>query len=196
VTDAHCIYVLDEGAMAEHGKHEDLLARNDVYARLWQKQSGFVVRRAGERADIEPSRLRSVPILEQLSSGLLAEIAPFFVTETFPQDRLIVHQGDPGDKFYIIVRGQVEVIRDDAGGGARRMAVLQDGDYFGEIALLQNTPRTASVRALVPCLCLALDRGHFLDLIERVPDLYDQMMSMTAKRNAALDSRMGTEGSG
>lgn len=193
VTDAHCLYVLDEGAIAEQGRHEDLLAKNGVYARLWRKQSGFVVRRAGERADIEPSRLRSVPILEHLSSDLLAEIAPFFVTELFPQDRLIVHQGDPGDKFYIIVRGKVEVIRDEAAGGTRRVAILQDGDYFGEIALLQNTARTASVRALVPCLCLALDRGHFLDLIDRVPDLYNQMMSMAQARSVTTDRPAGME---
>jgi len=193
VTDAHGIYVLDDGAIAEQGHHQDLLARNGVYARLWQKQSGFVVRRAGERADVEPARLRSVPILEHFSSGLLAEIAPFFVTELFPQGRLIVHQGDPGDKFYIIVRGKVEVIRDDAAGSGRRLAVLQDGDYFGEIALLQNTVRTASVRALIPCLCLALDRGHFLDLIERDPALYNQMISIAEKRSAAREDPVGAE---
>jgi ATP-binding cassette subfamily B protein len=193
VTDAQCIYVLNEGVVAEQGKHEDLIAKNGVYARLWRKQSGFAVRRAGERADIEPSRLRFMPILEYLSSDLLAEIAPFFVTEIFPPHRLIVQQGDPGDKFYVIVRGRVEVIKEDATGGARRVAVLEDGDYFGEIALLQNIARTASVRALVPCLCLALHRGHFLNLIERVPDLYNQMVRLAQARNAALDDPVGTE---
>jgi len=190
VTDAHRIYVLEGGTIAEQGSHEELSAHNGVYSRLWQKQSGFVVRRGGEQVDVMPSRLHSVPIMEHLNSDLLAEIAPSFVTELFPPDRLIIQQGDPGDKFYIIVRGKVEVLRESGAGGTRRVAVLEDGDCFGEIALLHNTPRTASVRSLVPSLCLALHRGHFLDLIERSPDLYNQLAGLARERHAALDRVM------
>ena len=58
----------------------------------------------------------------------------------------VVVQNDPGDKFYIIVRGKVDVWRSDEQGNTMRVAGLQDGDYFGEITLITGFPRIATVR--------------------------------------------------
>jgi cAMP-dependent protein kinase regulator len=75
--------------------------------------------------------------------------------------RPVVLQGMPGDSFYIIVSGQMRVVIEDSYGVERTVAVLGVGDCFGEIALLENVPRTASVIAMTPASLLRLERRHF-----------------------------------
>jgi ATP-binding cassette, subfamily B, bacterial len=183
------IFVLDRGRLVEFGTHDDLLSRRAYYWRLWDKQSGFALSADGNRASIDPQRLRRLPVLDQLDATLLAEAARLFVTEQFPADRTIVHQGDHGDRFYVIVRGSVEVAQqsdgDEYGGGEwRRLAVLQVGDHFGELALLRHIPRTARVRSLTPCTVLSLAVEQFDYLLERAPALRVRMEQMHAARVA------------
>jgi ATP-binding cassette subfamily B protein len=180
-----CICVLDGGRIVERGCHRDLMKLDGVYARMRQKQSGFVIPPETGIAQVDPARLAAVPILEDLSPALREEIAPLFTTETFPEGRIIVHQGDPGDKFYLLARGKAEVFLEGP-RGTDSVAVLSDGDYFGEIALLEKTPRTASVRALMPSVCLVLHRRHFLDLMDRFPGLREQLRHVAETRRAAL----------
>ena len=77
---------------------------------------------------------------------------------------VIVRQGAPADKFFIIAEGEVEVIRED-GEDVRHVAVLGRGQLFGEIAILRDTPRTATVRATRPTTLLAMDRDAFRGLV-------------------------------
>jgi len=170
------VYVLDNGQIAEFGRPRDLMAADGIYARMRNKQSGFVMPVGDRSAQVEPERLASVPILGQLSVAAREEIAPLFATEWFPEGRVIVHEGDPGDKFYLIVRGKVEVFRESS------LAVLDDGDYFGEIALLESTPRTASVKTLAPSVFLVLHRGHFLELMSRFPEMREGIRHVAETR--------------
>ena len=86
-------------------------------------------------------------------------MAGLFVTEQYPRNRVVVHEGDPGDKFFIMVRGRVEVLKGVGGNAEKQVNRLETGDYFGEIALLKNVPRMATVRTLAPCVFLTLQRG-------------------------------------
>ena len=176
-TGADRIFVLERGRLAESGTHEDLLARRGHYWRLWNKQSGFLVNPEGSHATVQPQRLRSLPVLDQLDDAMRAEASRLFTTEQYPADRIIMHEGDRGDRFYIIVRGSVEVVKGSGTDGAarRRLAVLQDGDHFGEIALLHDIPRTASVRTLSPCTLLSLPTEQFNYLLDRAPSLRTEM---------------------
>jgi CRP-like cAMP-binding protein len=76
--------------------------------------------------------------------------------------QVIVRQGAPADKFFIIVDGSVEVVHED---GERTLTVLRGGEFFGEIAILRDSPRTATVRALTPTSLLAMDRDTFRGLV-------------------------------
>jgi NADH dehydrogenase len=73
----------------------------------------------------------------------------------------IVRQGEIGDRFFVIVRGGVEVVRDEGDGAARQVATLGPGEHFGEVALLDDVPRTATVRAAQPTDVLCVGRGDF-----------------------------------
>lgn len=200
--DADLIYVLDGGAMVEQGSHFELMAAQGVYANLWRKQAGFRFSADGSHVDVDAQRLKLLPVLERIDEEILAELAPFFATTTYPPGREIVCQNDPGDQFYIIARGKVEVWRlDEATGENTCMARLQDGDYFGEITLITGFPRTATVRAVTVCTCISIGRGQFERLIDRYPELRKELSataslrlqesSGTAHRGAAPESAPG-----
>jgi ATP-binding cassette, subfamily B, bacterial len=181
--DADHIFVFDEGRIVEQGSHFELLGVNGTYADLWRKQAGFTFSQDGRHVDVDARRLKAFPILESLDEEKLAELAPFFATETFQPGREIVRQNDPGDKFYIIARGKVEVWRaEEQSGNTQRMAILQDGDFFGEITLITGFPRTATVRTLTVCTCISLERGQFNRMIERSPELRRHMSEVAVQR--------------
>jgi ATP-binding cassette subfamily B protein len=185
VTHADRIYVLDHGRIAEHGRHDDLLRRGGLYAQLWRKQTGFTLNTAGDEAGVDAERLRDIPILSQLDDAILVDLAGKFVTERYPAERSVIVQEDPGSRFYIIVRGVVDVLRHRPDGGVDAVAVLSDGDYFGEIALLEDVPRTATVVTRAPTVFLSLDRLDFWILLERAPELRETL----TRRSAAPGGR-------
>ncbi len=189
------IYLFDRGGVLEHGSHFELLALRGAYSDLWRKQAGFRVSADGRHVDVDAQRLKQLPFLERLDKGLLTELAPFFATETFPAGRDIVCQNDHGDKFYIIVRGRVDVWRtEEHSGRTLRVASLNDGDYFGEITLITGFPRTATVRTVTPSTFLSIERGQFTRLMEGFPELRRELSEVAVQRlrsssQAVADSR-------
>jgi len=172
VVHADQIFVLNSGQLVERGTHPELLAANGTYARLWRlQQEGLAISPDGRSAEIAPARLRAMPLFEKLEESSLQAIAARFVTERVPAGRTVFEQGDPGDKFYLIAHGSVEVIRREADDAERWLGVLQDGEVFGEMALLQDTRRNANVRTRTSCLFLTLSRHQFQQLMETEPAL-------------------------
>jgi ATP-binding cassette, subfamily B, bacterial len=188
VVKADKIFVMDQGRLIEAGTHAELLALGAAYRSMWEKQSGFSLVQGGDWAEIDTARLARLPVLGGLDHDTIESVAKGFVTEQYPANRFVIHQGDPGDRFYIIVRGRVEVLRGEDGHEPRPIAVLQDGDHFGEIALLRNVPRTASVRTLTPCVMLSLPRGQFANLVGRSTEMRLRLEGLTSERMASLNS--------
>jgi ATP-binding cassette subfamily B protein len=183
VAGASHIFVFEQGRMVEQGSHFALMAMDGVYASLWRKQAGFRFSPDGRHVDVDAHRLQEIPILERLPESILAELAPFFATETFDIGREIVCQNDPGDKFYIIARGEVEVWRTEENSGKSLCVnVLTDGDFFGEITLITGFPRTATVRTIAVTTCISLERGQFTKLIDRFPDLKRELSEIAVQR--------------
>ncbi|MBV9452754.1 MAG: ATP-binding cassette domain-containing protein [Rubrobacter sp.] len=190
VTDADRIFVLERGQVVEQGTHEELLNARGLYYRLWGQQNGF---EDAQRVGVEASRLRAIPFFENLDEALLSALAERFVLERYPEGHTIFEEGDPGDKLYFIDRGEVEVVASGPTGEELRVALLRDGDYFGEIALLEDVPRTATVRTRTPSLLLALDRGQFLELLRSVPELHTAFeRGVEARRKATVTALQQT----
>ncbi len=168
---ADTIYVFDSGHIVERGRHDELLSQKGCYNALWQKQSGFLLSGDGEAAEVTAERLKMVPILEGLDDELLKDVSRLFVTERYPPGRVVVHEGDQGDRFYIIVRGRVEVTKNGIDGSAHVVNILEDGDHFGEIALLKSIPRIATVATTISTVFLTLQRDLFLSLMGKAPHL-------------------------
>lgn len=182
VVSADRIFVFNEGRLVEQGGHEDLLSKEGVYAGLWKKQAGFGVIGDGEGITVRAERLRSIPLLSQLADEALSKLVPRFDSGRFGEDSIIVQEGDPGDRFYLVVRGKLEVYSDAGGGTRRSLGLLSDGDFFGEIALLRSLPRTASVRTLTPSVLLSLSRRSFLEVLADTPGLRDSLERAAIER--------------
>ncbi|SFA78884.1 ATP-binding cassette, subfamily B [Cohnella sp. OV330] len=169
VVEADSIYVFDRGEVVESGTHEQLLGLGGAYARLWDKQQGFSLSEDGLHAEVGADRLGRLPFFEDVEPRLLESLAGLFSTRPCAEGEDIVREGEEGHTFYIIVRGKFEVLKEQPVGEARRVATLQDGDYFGEIALMREVPRTATVRALGPGVLLSMRREVFRRLVESSP---------------------------
>lgn len=111
------------------------------------------------------------------SLEILAEI----VGHSYEAGDLIFAENEPGMEIYFIVRGGVEVYLEE-GGGHRVLMELGDGDVFGEMALINHMPRTASVRALIPTRAVAIDRRLFYHLIGEYPILAKKVIDLMGYR--------------
>jgi len=100
---------------------------------------------------------------------------------TFAPGELVIRAGDPGDAFYVIVRGRAGV------AGQELNRTLREGDYFGEIALIDGGPRSATVIALDELQAIELPPAAFLELLARDPGLARTIMASLAKRVRALE---------
>jgi len=139
----------------------------------------------GERALLAPDHLRAIPLFRGLAPEVLARLVDRFEPRQFARGAAIVTEGEPGVEMFIVCRGEVEVSQEAASGRRSVLARRGEGDFFGEMALLESAPRMATVRALVPTLVLALSRASVLDLAEAHPALLDELASAARARAAA-----------
>ncbi len=129
--------------------------------------------------------LRAMPIFDELESLDLDLLAARLQRETFRAGEVVFREGERGDKFYIIESGQVSVTRLAAGGKPVELSRLGPGEYVGEIALLQNSPRTATITASVDSTLLSLQAQYFHEFIMDFMQL-GQALSRASSRRLSL----------
>ena len=164
------IVVLAGGAVAEEGTHDELVARGGIYATMWRKQSGVTITDSGS-ARVDETWLRDIPLLAKAPASLLTSIATELLLERMPADTTVFEKGDDGDKLYIVARGRAAVIDDDGDV----VATLSDGEFFGELALLHDIRRSATVRTVTPCWFLTLTREKLETLLAGSPEVRDEI---------------------
>ncbi len=174
------VVVVEDGRVVENGSHAELLLRGGAYARLWAKQDGFEVSADGRRARVDVERLRAMPVFASLDDALLERLAPRFVSEVFAEGERVFEQGDPGDRFYAVVRGKLEVTVD-----GQQVALIEDGDIFGELALLNDAARNATISARGQTLAISLGRDDFLELMDRSPEALAEVRAVARRREGA-----------
>ncbi|MCP4250450.1 MAG: cyclic nucleotide-binding domain-containing protein [bacterium] len=100
----------------------------------------------------------------------------------FEKGEFVFRQGEIGDRIYIVKTGEVEVIREQPPRGEVVLARLGRGEYFGEMALLTDAPRNASVRAATELITLAIDRADFHRLFASIPAFQDSIDAVIEQR--------------
>lgn len=135
--------------------------------------------------------LKHVPLFASLDDASLEVLAGFAFQKTFQPGEAIVEEGHTGNGLYVVVRGRVEVVKAEGTDHAQTLATLGAGEPFGELALLGEWKRTATVRAVEETECLGIDRWLFLAHLQRQPALAVKMLQFVAQRLVETDARLG-----
>jgi CRP/FNR family cyclic AMP-dependent transcriptional regulator len=117
-----------------------------------------------------------------LSAATIAQIASLSVRRSYPMGAIIFSQGDPGDALYGIVTGKVRISASAPDGKEMFLNIMEPGDTFGEIALLDGYPRTAAASATAPSELLVIMRDPFLALLQREPGLSIHLLRLLCQR--------------
>ncbi len=140
---------------------------NPLWRHVFRRLQEHLVSGRNEEATATCKLLKKVPIFQELSGRELHKIEEMLYG---PRDwrarEAIVNQGDPGMGMYIVVSGQVLVAQKGDDGVEKQLATLTSGDFFGEQALVDESPRPASAYAVRPCSLLVFCRSDVLELIE------------------------------
>lgn len=133
------------------------------------------------RKDILDS-LRGIPLFSRVSESDLESLATHLIERRFPKNSTVVEEGLPGDYMYVIREGRAKVTKASEDGREKIMNFLDAGAFFGDMALLGNETRSASVKTLEDSVLLALSRRDFMDLLRHSPDLSLAVIEELANR--------------
>ncbi|MEX6506204.1 cyclic nucleotide-binding domain-containing protein [Jiella sp. M17.18] len=129
----------------------------------------------------EMDLLRSVPLFSGIEPARLKLIAYTSESVSYRQDQILCRQGEPGDSAYVLVEGEADVsIATEAGDYV--VAHLKGGDVVGEIAILCDVPRTATVTARTRLSALRIRKEAFLQLVRQFPEVATEVMRGLAVR--------------
>jgi CRP/FNR family cyclic AMP-dependent transcriptional regulator len=136
------------------------------------------------RKDAKVSLLSRVPLFERCSRRDLAKIASIAHEVEYPAATPVVRKGDPGNELFLVVDGEVDVRR-----GVRKLATLRAGNFFGEIALITGSPRTATVTTGTPMRALVIASRDFRKLLQDSPDIQFKVLQEVGQRLEERSSR-------
>jgi len=136
------------------------------------------------RSDAYLDHLARVPMFSACGADELRAVARRSTDVTFAAGEVLVREGEPGYEAFVIVDGAVRVER-----GGEEIAVLGPGDFFGELALLDRSPRTATVTTIAPTEAVVLTLQEFDALLEEAPSITRKLLQGLARRLAEVDRR-------
>jgi hypothetical protein len=126
---------------------------------------------ANGSASFPPESLRSVPLFSRLPDDIVTRLAGRFKTEEVSLGNNLVVEGKDRNKFFIIAQGQVEVLSKGVHGSDLRIALLTEGEFFGETELVSERPSDVTVRTTTPCILLTLSRKELDAALNEKPSL-------------------------
>jgi CRP-like cAMP-binding protein len=137
-------------------------------------------------AETREDQLARVPLFEDLSHKQLREISGLMTPIELKAGKQLTREGELGQEFLIVLEGEIEISH-----AGKPVAVRGAGEYVGEIALLDNRPRTATVTAKTDVLVEVLDRREFSSLLQASPEICNQIMATMAQRLEQLEKSDG-----
>lgn len=127
-------------------------------------------------ATVDVSLLESIPLFQEISPQSLQRLALLCQEEPFQQGEIIFKEGQRGDKFFIIVEGAIQLTKEIEGIGEEQLAVLREGAYFGEMALIDEAPRSADARATDPSRLVVIRKSDLEEMMFRDPQFAQEIL--------------------
>ena len=137
-----------------------------------------------------PRILKTVPLFSKLSEEQLHLLQPCLQQRRYPRNSLIVRVGEETDALYIVLSGRVKVQISDEQGHEVILAIMGPSEYFGEMGLLDDQPRSASVETLEACEMLRLSKSGFMTCLKDNPDLAMIIIRNLVKRLRDADRKI------
>lgn len=135
--------------------------------------------------------LKRVPLFSDLSEAELARFAEVAREREYPKNSVILFEDDPGDALYVVSGGQVKVVLIGEDGREVILSVLSDGDFFGEMSLIDDEPRSAHVIAMRDSRLLVLRRDDFQQQIQQHPSIALKVLKVLVQRLRRADAKIG-----
>ena len=136
--------------------------------------------------------LRRVPLFSGLTESQLDTLAAGSARRSYPKGRTVVSEGEPSQSMYIQLAGRAKVQRSDAEGKEVILAVLGAGEFFGEMSLIDDAPRSASVITLEPCEFMAVSKDAFKTMLVQSPEVAMNVMRGLVRRLREADKKIET----
>ena len=135
--------------------------------------------------------LKRVPLFSDLSEVELARFTDVAREREYPRNSVILFEDDPGDALFIVSSGQVKVVLIGEDGREVILSVLSDGDFFGEMSLIDDEPRSAHVIAMKDSSLLVLRRDDFQQQIQLLPSIALKVLKVLVGRLRRADAKIG-----
>lgn len=136
--------------------------------------------------------LKKVPIFEGLNDEEYTQVASLMKEREYKRDEVIFTQDQMGDALFVIVEGRVKVALYSEAGKEIILSILKNGDFFGEMSLLDGEPRSANVVSLDKSKILILERLNFAGYLEKSPTLTLKILKVLSKRLRIADEQIGS----
>ena len=136
--------------------------------------------------------LRNVPLFSMLPEGQLQLLTQVLSRKAYPKNSTIIAAGDPTDAMYIVVSGRLKVVMSDKQGQEVILAILSQGEFFGEMGLIAQAPRSATVTTIEPCELLTITRADFNKCLQGNFDLTMNVIRGLVKRLREADKKIGS----
>jgi hypothetical protein len=126
--------------------------------------------------------LQGIEIFSGLDPAELAAIASVTEEQDYAEDRTVIKQNDTGETLFLIIQGRVQVVMEESGGQEVVLNHIEAGGAFGEMALIDDHPRSATIRTLEPCRFLLLHKQEFKEIALEFPRVTLQICSVLSQR--------------
>ncbi len=130
--------------------------------------------------------LERVQLFSELGEDHVRALATHAVTRTYPKHAVLVTEGDQSDALFVIVSGRVKIFTGDEQGKEVTLDIMGEGEFFGELALLDDAPRSASVVTLQPTRCLVISQKAFRRCLAEQPEVAYRLICALARRIRVL----------
>lgn len=144
------------------------------------------------RANVSTALLRNVPLFSGLDEDQLGELARTVERKSFARNATIIRAGDPTDSLYVVISGRLKVLMSDAQGREVILSILGPGEYFGEMGLLDDSPRSATVMTQELCELLCISKSEFNRSLSENFDLSLIVIRGLVKRLREADQKIGS----
>lgn len=136
--------------------------------------------------------LQKVPLFSQLAPVELQRVVEVVRERAYPKNSVILFEDDPGDALYVVAEGQVKVVLIGEDGREVILSVLGTGEFFGEMALIDDEPRSAHVIAMEDSSLLVLRREEFQGILRQSPGIAVALLRELSRRLRRVDEKVGS----